>query len=114
MFVVTASPARTALKISQLTDGGMPPTCDSMHQFPIFAGARVYPDLIGRRGFGRSLCLSDYWSGRARTNVFLVRFDPVGGYLALGGLEIQLAGAYELVELASRSPLFCGPSFTAA
>ena len=32
-------------------------------------------------------------------NVFLVRFDPVGGYLALSGLEIQLAGAYELVEL---------------
>jgi hypothetical protein len=27
----TASPARTALKISQLTDGGMPPTYDSMH-----------------------------------------------------------------------------------
>jgi hypothetical protein len=25
MLVVTASPARTALKISQLTDGGMPP-----------------------------------------------------------------------------------------
>jgi hypothetical protein len=41
----------------------------------------------------------DYWSGRARTNVFLVRFDSVGGYPALGGLEIQLAGAYELVEL---------------
>ena len=53
MFVVRA------LKISQLTDGGMPPTYDSMHQFPIFAGARVYPDLIGRGGFGRSLCLSD-------------------------------------------------------
>jgi hypothetical protein len=31
MLVVTASPARTALKISQLTDGGMPPTYDSMH-----------------------------------------------------------------------------------
>ena len=29
--VVTASPARTALKISQLTDGGMPPIYDSMH-----------------------------------------------------------------------------------
>ena len=41
----------------------------------------------------------DYWSGRARTNAFLVRFDPVGGDHALGGLEIQLAGAYELVEL---------------
>jgi hypothetical protein len=41
----------------------------------------------------------DYWSGRRRTNVFLVGFNPVGGYLALGGLEIQLAGAYELVEL---------------
>jgi hypothetical protein len=36
---------------------------------------------------------------RPRTNVFLVRFDPVGGYLALSGLEAQLAGAYELVEL---------------
>ena len=31
MLVVTASPARTALKNSQLTDGGMPPTYDSMH-----------------------------------------------------------------------------------
>jgi hypothetical protein len=31
MLVVTASAARTALKISQLTDGGMPPTYDSMH-----------------------------------------------------------------------------------
>jgi hypothetical protein len=33
MLVVTASPARTALKISQLTrqpPGGMPPTYDSM------------------------------------------------------------------------------------
>ena len=28
---VTASPARTALKIGQLTDGGVPPTYDSMH-----------------------------------------------------------------------------------
>ena len=28
----------------------------------------------------------------------LLRFDPVEGYLALGGLEVQLAGAYELVE----------------
>ena len=32
-----------------------------------------------------------------RSGLFLVGFDPVGGYLALGGLEIQLAGAYELV-----------------
>ena len=47
---------------------------------------------------GANLCLIDCWSGRPRTNVFLVRFDPVGRYLALGGLEIQLAGAYELVE----------------
>jgi hypothetical protein len=34
MLVVTASPARTALKISQLTrrpPGGMPPTYDSIH-----------------------------------------------------------------------------------
>jgi hypothetical protein len=31
MLVVTASPARTALEISQLADGGMPPTYDSMH-----------------------------------------------------------------------------------
>jgi hypothetical protein len=31
MLVVTASPAQTALKISQLPDGGMPPTYDSMH-----------------------------------------------------------------------------------
>src|SRR6201987_6342128 len=35
LLVVTASPARTALKISQLTDGGMPPTCDSMHYCPV-------------------------------------------------------------------------------
>jgi hypothetical protein len=32
-------------------------------------------------------------------DVFLVGFDPIGGYLALSGLEIQLAGAYEFVEL---------------
>ena len=31
MLVVTASPARTALKPSQLTDGGTPPIYDSMH-----------------------------------------------------------------------------------
>ena len=31
MLVVTASPARTALKISQLTDGGRSPTYDTMH-----------------------------------------------------------------------------------
>ena len=31
MLVATASPARIALKNSQLTDGGMPPTYDSMH-----------------------------------------------------------------------------------
>jgi hypothetical protein len=31
MIVVTASPARTALKISQLADGGMPQTYDSTH-----------------------------------------------------------------------------------
>src|SRR5262252_8823682 len=31
MLVVTASPARTALKISQMTDRGMPPPYDSMH-----------------------------------------------------------------------------------
>src|SRR5262249_62288351 len=31
MLVVTASLARTALKISQLTDGGMSPTYDTMH-----------------------------------------------------------------------------------
>jgi hypothetical protein len=35
--------------------------------------------------------------GRAVTDVFRVR-DPVGGYLALGSLEIQFAGAYEIVE----------------
>jgi hypothetical protein len=35
MLVVTASPARTALKISQLTDGGMSPTYDSMHYLKI-------------------------------------------------------------------------------
>jgi hypothetical protein len=31
MLVVTASPSWTALKISQLTYGGMPRTYDSMH-----------------------------------------------------------------------------------
>jgi hypothetical protein len=31
MLVVSASPAPTALKISQLTDRGMLPTYDSMH-----------------------------------------------------------------------------------
>ena len=35
---------------------------------------------------------------RRRASRFLVRFDPVGGYFALGGLEMQLAGVYELVE----------------
>ena len=35
---------------------------------------------------------------RRRASRFLVRFDRVGGYLALGGLEIQLGSAYELVE----------------
>jgi hypothetical protein len=44
------------------------------------------------------LCLVGYRSGRARTDIFLIRFDPVRRYLALGSLEIQLAGAYELVE----------------
>jgi hypothetical protein len=41
MLVVTASPARTALKISQLTDGGMPtarlyciPDCKIIHVIP--------------------------------------------------------------------------------
>ena len=31
MLVATTSPARTALKISQLTDGGMSPTYDLTH-----------------------------------------------------------------------------------
>ena len=31
MLVVTASPAQTALKIGQLTDGGLSPTYDTMH-----------------------------------------------------------------------------------
>jgi hypothetical protein len=45
------------------------------------------------------------WAGvdsnprRRGASRFLVRSDPVGGYLALSGLEVQLAGAYELVEL---------------
>src|SRR5262249_39564563 len=34
-----------------------------------------------------------------RANRFLVRFDPVGRDLALSGLEVQFAGADELVEL---------------
>jgi hypothetical protein len=42
MLVVTASPARTALKISQLTDGGMPPTYDSMHWFEIALEHRTF------------------------------------------------------------------------
>jgi len=41
MLVVTASPARTALKISQLTDGGMPPTYDSMHYRAFFRDGLV-------------------------------------------------------------------------
>ena len=65
----------------------------------IFARARVLPDLIGG-SCRRSLRLSDSWGLRAFTHVFLVRSDPLGGYLALGGLEIQLAGAYELIEFA--------------
>ena len=63
--------------------------------------------LIGR-SCRCSLCLVDYWSGRARTNVFLVRFDPVGRYLALGGLDIQLAGAHELVEFPLKRILHIG------
>src|SRR6516164_8269609 len=59
--------------------------------------SRVYPDLIGR-SCPCSLCLLDYRRRRGFTNVFLVRFDPDGGYFALGGLEMQFAGAYELVE----------------
>jgi hypothetical protein len=34
MLVVTASPARTALKISQLTDGGMTIICETVHWSP--------------------------------------------------------------------------------
>ena len=34
-------------------------------------------------------------------DIFLVRFDPVGGYLALGGLEIQLAGAQSKTAISS-------------
>jgi hypothetical protein len=41
---------------------------------------------------------SDSWGGRAFTDLFLLGFDPVGRYLLLRSLEIQLAGAYELVE----------------
>jgi hypothetical protein len=41
-------------------------------------------------------------------DIFLVRFDPVGGYLALGGLEIQLAGAYKLVEFPLKRIFYIG------
>ena len=34
----------------------------------------------------------------AFTDIFLVGFDPVGGYLALGRLEIKFVGAHEIVE----------------
>ena len=30
-LVATASPARTAIKIGQIADGGMPPTYETMH-----------------------------------------------------------------------------------
>ena len=42
-------------------------------------------------------------AGGTFTDVFLVGFDPVGGYLGLGGLEIQFTGAYELMELSARA-----------
>jgi hypothetical protein len=45
---------------------------------PIFAGARVYPDLIDR-SCRCSLCLVDDGRRRGFMDVFLVRFDPVGG-----------------------------------
>ena len=64
----------------------------------MFARAGVYPDphcpwLLPVQSLPRGLL-----ERRAGPNVFLVRFDPVGRYLALGGPKIQSAGAYELVE----------------
>ena len=44
----------------------------------------------------------------AFAHVFLVRFDPVVGYPALGGLEIQLAGAYELWSFLSSASFTYG------
>jgi hypothetical protein len=67
--------------------------------FPIFAGARVYPHVIRRRVCRWTPCLASARCRRAFTNVFLVGFDPVGRYLALGGLEVQLASACEPVKL---------------
>jgi hypothetical protein len=40
--------------------------------------------------------------------VFLVGFDPVGRYLTLSGLEVQLPGAYELVELPLKRIFYVG------
>jgi hypothetical protein len=54
---------------------------------------------MGRRDCGHRLCLSDSSGRRAFTGVFLVGLDPVGNCLALSGLEVQLAGEYEPVEL---------------
>jgi len=41
MLVVTASPARTALKISQLAEGRMPPTYGSMHQSAVLKALKT-------------------------------------------------------------------------
>jgi hypothetical protein len=38
----------------------------------------------------------DYRGGRTFIDVFLVGFDPVGGYLGLRRLEIQFTGATSL------------------
>jgi hypothetical protein len=66
--------------------------------FQCFARARVYPYLTGRRGWGRRLCLSDSRRPRGFTDVFPIGFDPVGRYLALSTLEVQLAGTYQFAE----------------
>jgi hypothetical protein len=48
-------------------------------RFPIFARARVYPYLTGRRGCGRRLCLSDSWDGLLATYFLYasIQFDAI-------------------------------------
>ena len=49
--------------------------------------------VAGAGCVSRTICAGGLFS-----DVFLVGFDPVGGDFALGTLQIQLAGTYELVE----------------
>ena len=64
-----------------------------------------------REGYGlsrrRPRIINGQLGGRVRT-YFFVRFDPVGGYFALGALKIQSGGAYELVELPLERTFYIG------